>query len=440
MILPVKIDSPVKPDSPVKVSQLSDVTPLKVLMLTSSYPKFAGDVTAPFIEAIAQFSQKRGHQITVLMAYHPDLKRPPHENGVKLETYKYVPFKSWNIWGYAASLEADVKVRKLIYLLLPLVLVSSFIKLWKLTARDRFAIIQVHWVIPNAPVAVLIGWLRQIPVVISLHGSDIYVAERHKLVGWVARWAFSRAAAVTASSPDLLARAQKLGATTNSQRAVVIPYGADPLAFQQPAAPRSQIRAQLGFAPDSADEPVLLCVGRLVYKKGFEYAIRAMPAILQKFPQARLVIAGKGDLRAELQTLAAELGVSGQIRFEGAVPHNLLPNYLAACDLFLLPSVIDKSGNVDGLPNTLLEAMAAAKAVVASAVAGVPLAVTEGENGCLVPAGDSTKLAEAVIRLLAKPQLREKLGQAARLRVEQDLNWNAIAARFEKVFELAANS
>ena len=406
-------------------------------MLTSSYPKFPGDITAPFIEAIAQTTQKRGHAVTVLMAYHPDLKRQAIENGVQIQTYKYAPLKSWNIWGYAASMEADVKVRKLIYLLLPLVLVSSFFKLWKLTGQTHFDLLQAHWVIPNAPVAVLVGLLRHVPVVISLHGSDIYVAERIKPVGWVARWAFKRAAAITASSPDLLTRAQKLGATTDPDRAVVIPYGADPQTFRQPSEPRENIRRRLVFAPDSQDEPVLLCVGRLVYKKGFEYAIRALPAVLQKFPTARLVIAGQGDLLNSLQTLAKQQGVEAQVRFEGAVPHDQLPAYLAACDLFLLPSIIDRNGNVDGLPNTLLEAMAAGKPVIASAVAGVPLAVSDGENGCLVPPGDPERLAQAIIELLADPELQQKYGKAARLRVEQTLNWNAIAARYEQVFETA---
>lgn len=351
-------------------------------MLTSSYPKFPGDVTAPFIEAIAQNTQAAGHQVTVVMPYHPDLKRESVENGVRLLTYHYALRKSWNIWGYAASLQGDVKVRKLIYLLLPFVLVASFLKLWALTGKERFAIIQAHWVIPNAPVAVLVGRLRCLPVIISLHGSDVYMAERIKPVGWVARWAFRRAAAVTASSPDLLQRAQKLGAPTDPNRAAVIPYGADPKMFATPAAPREDLRQKLGFGPD---EQILLCVGRLVYKKGFEYALKALPQILEKFPQARLVIAGKGDLETELKALAASLNIAERVHFEGAVPHNQIPEYLAACDLFLLPSVIDDSGNVDGLPNTLLEALAAARPVVASNVAGVPLAIQDGENGQLVP-------------------------------------------------------
>ena len=100
---------------------------------------------------------------------------------------------------------------------------------------------------------------------------------------------------------------------------------------------------------------------------------------------------------------------------------------------------MDDKGNVDGLPNTLLEAMSMEKAVVASAVAGVPLAVTDGENGCLVPQRDPTALVAAILALLNDPSLREEYGKAARRKVLDELNWTAISARYSRVFVTASN-
>lgn len=416
------------------VPQLKTNHPLKILMLTSSYPKYPGDVTAPFIESIAQFSREHGHEVTVLMPYHPDLNRQANERGVKLHQFRYTLPEKWHIWGYAASMQGDVKLRKLVYFLLPFVLVTSFWKMWQLTAKEKYDVIQAHWVIPNAPVAALVGWLRRIPVVISMHGSDVYIAEKLRPVGVVAGWAFRRAAGVTACSPDLRTRAQKLGAATDPTKSVVIPYGADPNVFKTPELPTQIIRQQLGFAPS---EMILFCSGRLVYKKGFEYAIRAMPEVLKRVPTARLVIAGAGDLLDELKSIAQQEGVAERVRFEGSVAHNQIPDYLAACDIYLLPSVVDDSGNVDGLPNALLEALAAGRPVVASNVAGVPLAVEDGVNGRLVAQRDVAGLAKAIAELLADPMRREQFGKAARRKIEQELNWPTVAAHYSQVFENA---
>jgi glycosyltransferase involved in cell wall biosynthesis len=404
---------------------------MNILMLSSSYPKYHGDMTAPFIEEIAQGTQAQGHSVTILLPHHPELNRQPNENGVQIVTFKYTPFKKWHLWGYAASMQGDVKLKKAVYLLLPFVLIACFWKMWRLTTKNRYDLIQAHWVIPNAPIAVLIGWLRRTPVVISLHGSDVYVAEKLAPAKWLARWAFKRAKAVTASSPDLLSRAQKLGAPQDPERARFIPYGANVTGKWK----NSTLTETRSVRP----YPTLVCVGRLVYKKGFEYAIKALPEILTKFPDTRLLIAGKGDLEAELKELARKYGVAAQVEFVGVVAHDQIPAFLAESSVFLLPSIVDDNGNVDGLPNTLLEAMTTGCAIVASKVAGVPEVIQNGHNGLLVPQRDSQALARAIISLLADAQLRRTLGRNAHQTVVNQLSWQAIVSRYIEVFSSENN-
>ena len=411
---------------------------MNILMLSSSYPKFAGDVTAPFIEALARGAVARGDTVTVVLPENRGLQRPmsDYDGRLRLVTYPYVPVARWQAWGYAASLEGDVRLRPVVYLLLPLVIVSSLWRLWRLTGREHFDLIQAHWVIPNAPVAALVAWLRGIPLVISMHGSDVYVAQKLLPARWAARWAFGRCKGATASSPDLMQRAQAyLNAPTSN--AAVIPYGVDPAMFSVPTADeRAAIRQSLGIA---ADEKLLFAIGRLVYKKGFAYLIQAMPAIIEAVPDARLLIAGKGDLHnelaAQISTLPPQL--AARVTLIGSVAHDRVRDYLAACDSFVLPSVIDKQGNVDGLPNVLLEAMATGAAVVASDVAGVPLAVRDGQSGLLVPPGDVAALAIAIVRVLSDDRLHHEIGQGARRRVEDELNWQTTSTRYDAVFRAA---
>lgn len=398
-------------------------------MVTSSYPKYEGDVTAPFIEAIAASVAAEGNDVHVLAPYHPDVRREPLEKGVRLHFFKYSPLRHLNIWGYAESLEADVRVKGAIYPMTPVVFISSFLALWRLTGRIRFDVMHGHWVIPNGPVAAIVARLRRLPLVISLHGSDIFMAEQSGLLAGVARWCFRRASAITMPSEDLRQRAITLGAPAS--RCHLVPYGVDPNQFTRIDGAAPLLRGQLGLPEES---PVVFSVGRMVYKKGFEYLIRAAPAVLREHPDAKIVLAGGGDLEERLVSLVKQLGVEESVIMPGWVSRDKLPLYFSGCDLFVLPSVVDQQGNVDGLPNTLLEAMASARPVVATDVAGIPLAVKDGENGLLVPEKQPGELAAAINLLLRAPELRAQYGEAGRRRVENDLNWATTAQTFIRLF------
>ncbi len=403
---------------------------MKVCMVTSSYPKYPGEVTAPFIEEIAAGIAALGHEVHLLLPHHPDLRRGPVERGVYLHPYRYAPCRALAIWGYAESLAADVEVRGRTYLAAPLALPASLLFLLRLTRRERFDLLHAHWAIPNGPAAALAAGRRALPLVLSLHGSDIYLPERKPWLRPIARWTLRRGSVITACSADLARRAIALGAPAG--RLTIIPYGADPYAFH-PADPaeRKRIRAELGLAPN---EPLLLAVGRLVRKKGFDVLLQALPQVVREVGPVRLLIAGRGDLYGELSALAGRLGVQNRVILAGAVERDRLPALFRSCDLLIVPSRHDEYGNVDGLPNVLLEGMASGVAIVASAVAGIPQVISPGETGLLVPEKDPDALAAAIVCLLRDPELRTQLGQAARKRVEKELNWPAVARQFEQVY------
>ena len=208
---------------------------MKICMVTSSYPKHPGDVTAPFIESIATYVAARGHEVHVLAPWHPDLRRGAVEQGVHLHFFKYAPMRGLNIWGYAASLEADVRVKWAIYPLTPVVMARGLAALRRLARRVSFDLLQVHWPIPNGPMAALAAWRGGLPLVASLHGSDVFIAERHPLAGLVARRVFAACEGISASSEDLRQRAIRLGASAEWSR--LIPYGSIPAPSPRSAGP-----------------------------------------------------------------------------------------------------------------------------------------------------------------------------------------------------------
>ena len=401
---------------------------MRVLMLTSSYPKFPGDVTAPFIESIAVSVAARGHQVDVVLPHHPELRRGSDE-GVRFFPYEYAPSDAWSLWGYAQSLQADVRVRKGMYLLAPLVALALRSRLSERLLAERYDVVHAHWVVPNAALVTDIVRGHRAALVVSLHGSDVFVAERLRLARILAQRAFAAAGAVTACSGDLQRRALLLGASPKRTR--VVPYGVDVAAFAPDPDPDhgASIRARLGVAQDTF---LILGFGRLVEKKGFRYLIEAAALT----DGARVVIAGEGDLRAELEALARD--TRAPVTFCGALPREAMAAAIAAADVAVVPSVVDRAGNVDGLPNALLEALAAGRPIVASRVAGIPDVIEHDRNGLLVPEKDPAALAEALRRLVRENATRERLASAARQTALTRLSWGAAAQAFEECYVQAA--
>jgi len=398
---------------------------MNVLMVTSSYPKFPGDVTAPFIESIARGVAARGHRVDVMLPHHPLLQRGGDEP-VRFLPYRYAPRDEWARWGYAQSLLADHRLRAGAYLLAPLVALALRRALSGRLQDQRYDVVHVHWLVPNAVLVDDIVRAHRVPLVVSLHGSDVFVAERVWPARLLARRTLRRAGAVTACSGDLHRRARALGAPPG--RTCTVPYGVDVQAFA-PRAPAPELRRRLGVAEDAF---LVLACGRLVEKKGFAHLVDAAA----RTGGIEVVIAGEGDLRGELEQRARAL--KAPVRLVGALERDTMAAALAEADVVVVPSVVDRAGNVDGLPNALLESLAAGRAVVATTAGGIPDVVTHDVNGVLVPEKDPDALAQALRRLIREPRTRERLGQEARRGAVERLSWEATARRFEECYVQAA--
>lgn len=172
-----------------------------------------------------------------------------------------------------------------------------------------------------------------------------------------------------------------------------------------PPRPREATRAALGLAPGAA---VALTVGSLTPQKSQDVLLRAMAAARGRAPGAVLLVAGEGRLRERLLALHAELGLGEAVRFLG--PRNDVPDLMEACDVFVL------SSSREGLSVTLLEAMRAARATIATAVGGNAEAVADGVTGRIVPVGDVAAMTDALGSLLGDPPRRAAFGAAGRER------------------------
>jgi glycosyltransferase involved in cell wall biosynthesis len=408
------------------------VRSLRVLMLASSYPKWPGEPTAPFIEEIAAGLVQRGHTIHVALPYHPELRRLPIERGVHLHPFRYALHPALNVWGYAAALKADVGLKGAALAAAPLALGASLWSLLQHSQRDSIDLIHAHWMLPNGLPAMLAARMRKLPLVTSLHGSDVFIAEKAAPFALAARTVLRASRAVSACSSDLHQRALRLGAPP--ARSHTVPYGVDTTAFKPYPAARQRVRSKLGV---DAETPVILSISRLVYKKGLTFLIDSLPKVLEQHGTAILVLAGYGDLREVLEQRARELGVAAHVRFPGQLSREQAAAYFGAADVYAVPSIHDQAGNVDGLPNVLLEAMSAGCPIVASAIAGIPDVITDRVHGRLVPEQDAVALAEAMNELLSNRPYARSLGMQARQRILEELTWDATARHFEELYQQA---
>jgi phosphatidylinositol alpha-1,6-mannosyltransferase len=210
-------------------------------------------------------------------------------------------------------------------------------------------------------------------------------------------------------------------------RMVQVPPGVDEQTFH-PASGGDVVRARLGLT----DRPVVVCVSRLVRRKGQDTLIRAWPAVLARVPDAVLLIVGGGPYRADLEKLAEATGVATSVRFTGAVPWEELAAHYGAGDVYAMPCRTRRGGlDVEGLGIVYLEASATGLPVVAGDSGGAPDAVREGETGYVVPGRDRGELAERLVALLEDPRLRARMGAAGRRWVEEAWRWDLLAHRLE---------
>jgi Glycosyltransferase len=184
--------------------------------------------------------------------------------------------------------------------------------------------------------------------------------------------------------------------------------------------------------------PRIISIGRLVAFKGFEYLIDACADLARRGLEFTCEIIGDGPLRGDLEARIRKLNLSGRVHLLGSLSQGAVLERLRAADIFALASVMDAQGASDVFPTVIIEAMAAARPVVSTRLAGIPESVVDGETGLLVPPEDPTALADALRRLIEDAKLRLHYGRAGRARIEQHFRIEHTVAPLIELFEKAS--
>ena len=249
------------------------------------------------------------------------------------------------------------------------------------------------------------------PYGFSIHAKDARKVDRRILAARA-----SRAACVVACNPDV---ADELSGS--SAKVFMVPHGVDLERFHPEPSPDSQVLH-------------IVAVGRLVEKKGFHVLLAAVARLQIQF---RLTIAGEGPEQDRLEYLIQQSGIGSRVQLCGPTSHDQLPKLYSSAHVLVAPSIVDRSGDRDGLPNVVLEAMASGRPVIGTSVGAIPSAVAPQETGLLVPPDDAASLAAAIQELSRDRHTLRRLGEAARQRVERDYDIRRCTERFCHVLRTA---
>jgi glycosyltransferase involved in cell wall biosynthesis len=428
---------------------------MKIGVLTHNYPRYRGDFSGRFVEALSEELVAQGHQVTILAPWDAAYARTPSDHRVALALYRYAPRADWHRLGYMRTMRADVALRRMTYLLAPGMFAAGVRAVSAWAGRERPDVLHAHWALPNGFIGAVAARRHGIPLAVSIPGSDATVAAANPIFRRMARYAFDTAGLITANSAALR------DVAVNDLRADpakfdLIAYGVDPNALRPDPSGAAELRSSLGIPPDAV---VFLAVGRMVYKKGFDRLLRALSdgkwrmansksanlqickstnhesAICGLQSAVHAVLVGEGDLWAEWQALGRELGLDERVHWVGNVPSDRIGVYYNMADALVMPSVTRPA---DGLNVTVLDAMSCAKPVVGTNAAGNELAIRDGVNGFLTPEDDDAALAHALATLAGDPDLRARMGAEGRRMIERELGWPHLARRYAAHFERMA--
>lgn len=273
-----------------------------------------------------------------------------------------------------------------------------------------------HFCHGPATVALFVKWLTGTPYSFTAHAKDLYLTEKDLLREKMREAEF--VVTCTSHNRDYL---EEVGGDVVPVHRIY--HGLDLSRFKRPA--REQI-VPIATWSDGARLPIVLSVGRLVEKKGFDTLLRACAILRDQGIRFRCYIYGDGEKRGALEEMVRGLGLQGIVELPGAILQDDLVEIYRQAEVFALPCQVLENGDRDGLPNVLVEAMAMEVPVVSTDVSGVPELVEHGVNGFLVPPRAPQELAERIRTLLEDPALRRRMAQEGRRRVlsEFDLEYN----------------
>jgi glycosyltransferase involved in cell wall biosynthesis len=396
----------------------------RLLVLTSNYPRWEGDSTTPFVLHLNQQLAARGWAVDVLAPHAPDAARDEVLGDVPIHRFRYLRPEAAQTVCYQGGALVNLRQNRSNLVKLPALVGAEWATVVQRLRRGAYDAVHAHWVLPQGLVGVLAT--RRVPVVVTVHGGDVFALDQAVLRA-TKRFAFRRAAAVTVNSS---ATERAVLDLARPRRLARIPMGID---VDPPVDAALVARLRAEHWTDAG--PLVALVGRVVEEKGVFDLIAAVDLLRDRLPGLRVVVLGEGQDRARAEADVAARDLQDQVRFVGWVDSAEVPAWLAAADIVAAPSRTAPDGWTEAQGLSIVEAMAAERPVVATDSGGIGDAVEHEVTGLLVGEGRPDELAAALQRLHDDPVLADRITRTGRALAAAEFSAGASADAFSALFE-----
>jgi len=394
---------------------MSETSLPTVLVLASTYPRWAGDHEPGFVHELAKRLTDR-FQVVAIVPSAPGALPRETLDGVEVIRYRYAPRRLETLVN-DGGIVTNLRGHPWKLLLVPGFVLAQAWRAWRVLRKRKVDVIHAHWLIPQGLIAMLLQKMsRRCPAyLVTSHGADLF-ALRGRWLDALKRSVVRHAGAVTVVSQAMREELARIQAETG--KVSVQPMGVDLTErfTPDPATPRSN------------DE--ILFVGRLVEKKGLRHLIDAMPAITTAVPMAHLTIAGFGPEESTLRQQVTQHGLDSCVKFIGAVSQEQLPALYRRAAVFVAPFVQAVSGDQEGLGLVCVEAAGCGCPIIVSDLPAVRDVLAAGDGCVRVPPADMQSLAAAVVDVLGRLEVHRQGALKNREQVVGRFDWGAVSSRY----------
>lgn len=390
-----------------------------ILVLASTYPRWKDDSEPAFVESLCR-ELGREFLVHVLVPHYKNAAIYEKNNNIVIHRFRYF-FPRFECLAYQGGILSNLKKNRLNYLLVPLFITFQFISLYILNKKFKYDVVHAHWLIPQGLLAVIIKLIsnNKYKILVTSHGGDLY-ALNGKLFRMLKLWIAKKADYMTVVSNAMKEYCINMG--IKEDKITVCSMGVD-------------LRNTFVKHNSCDERDGIIFVGRLVEKKGVVYLINAMETVVKKFPSVSLCIIGDGPDRKSLEHLVSNRNLNQNVTFIGSVPNHDVPVYLNKANIAVMPSIVSRDGDQEGLGLVAVEAMGCGCAVVASDLPAVRDVITDGITGIMAKPASSDSLAESIIKLLVDDDLAESIARQGHDYVMVKFDWSNIGNRYRTIIE-----